>query len=109
MSPTILDSTYKWAHPMFVFPRDLFFFLLLLLQSTLSYLWRNHPIVQKRFCSVFRILGPSQWERKGNGQLLPSCLNTVSTFVWKDFPTIFFQKMCQRGLRGGGSKVEQLR
>lgn len=28
---------------------------------------------------------------KGNGQP-PSWLSTVSTFVWKDFPTIFFQK-----------------
>lgn len=31
------------------------------------------------------------------------CFNTVSTFVWKDFPTVFFQKcVSQNGLREGG-------
>lgn len=63
----------------------------LFLLSTLNYLWWNHLNVWKKFSTIFRILGSSQWERKEN-RLLPSCLNIVSTFVWKDFPIIFFQK-----------------
>lgn len=45
--------------------------------------------------------------KKGNGQL-PSSLNTVSTFVWKDFPTIFFQKCVSHSGPGEGGKMWQL-
>lgn len=36
---------------------------------------------------------------KGMDNFFLHCLNTVSTFVWKDFPTTFFQK-CVRTVWG---------
>lgn len=46
--------------------------------------------------------------KKENGQFLPSCLNTVSTFVWKDFPTTFFQKCVNQSGLGEGGKIRQV-
>ena len=44
---------------------------------------------------------------EGNREHLPSSLNTVSTFVWRDFPIIFFQECVNQSNLGEGGKIWQ--